>query len=349
MAPTPDTQQPTPVPRIQLRNLRKRFGERWGLAGIDLTLDGAGIVGIVGADGAGKTTLIRALAGLLVVEADEADVLGYDLRQSTTALKAHIGYVPQVFSLHRDLSVIENLRFTARLHRLTADQTTRRTDELLQRTALAPFANRAAGALSGGMKQKLAIANALLVQPSLLLLDEPTAGVDVVARGEIWALLKREAVHALVLMSTSYLDEIAACDRLMYLADGRVTASGTPAALQAATALDLYVAWGPEPRSIVRAVRALPYVHSARAAGRIARIEVTRAQQPDHVRVLDDLRRLPDTEVDFAERAPIDMETTLLALSSKRVQGAEGSRVQVETLAPGLEPSTPRTLGPASS
>jgi ABC-2 type transport system ATP-binding protein len=315
--------------RIVLRNLRKRYGQRWGLAGIDLTLDGAGIVGIVGADGAGKTTLIRALAGLLVIEADEASVLGHDLRRDTTALKARIGYVPQVFSLHRDLSVLENLRFTARLHRLTSDETARRADELLARTALAPFADRAAGALSGGMKQKLAIVNALLVQPSLLLLDEPTAGVDVVARGEIWALLERESAHALVLISSSYLDEIACCDRLVYLADGHVTASGTPAALRAAAPLDLYHAWGADPRRIAHAARALPYVASARAAGRIARIEVTRALLPNPTRVLDDLRGLPDTMVDFAEQAPVDMETMLLALSSgkgSRVQGSEGSR-----------------------
>jgi ABC-2 type transport system ATP-binding protein len=305
-------------PRIVLRNLRKRFGRKYGLKDIDLTLTGSGIVGIVGADGAGKTTLIRALAGLLVIEADEANVLGYDLRGDTTALKARIGYVPQAFSLHRDLSVLENMRFTARLHRLPVEETARRTDELLRRTGLAPFVDRPAGALSGGMKQKLAIANALLVQPSLLLLDEPTAGVDVVARGEIWSMLERERQHALVLMSSSYLDEIGACDRLVYLADGRVTASGTPAELQAATPLDLFHAWGADPRRIAQAARALPYVASARAAGRIARIEVRR-QSSGTANVLDDLRRLPDGMVDFAEQAPVDVESMLLALSSERV------------------------------
>jgi energy-coupling factor transporter ATP-binding protein EcfA2 len=175
----------------------------------------------------------------------------------------------------------------------------------------------------------------------LLLLDEPTAGVDVMARGEIWALLERESARALVLISTSYLDEIASCERLIYLADGRVVASGTPAALQAATPFDLSHAWGDDPRAIAHAARALPYVASARATGRIARIEVTRALRNDPAVVLADLRRLPGASVDFAEQAPVDMETTLLALSSGRVQGAGGSRVQAGAPRSIFEPSNP--------
>jgi ABC-2 type transport system ATP-binding protein len=339
----PDPRSPTPDTRIHLRNLRKRYRRRWALAGIDLTLDGTGIVGIVGSDGAGKTTLLRALAGLLEIEADVAQVLGHDVRGATIALKARIGYVPQVFSLHRDLSVRENLRFTARLHRLPEDEFVRRADALLARTALTAFADRAAGALSGGMKQKLAIANALLVQPSLLLLDEPTAGVDVVARSEIWGLLERESTQALVLMSTGYLDEIERCQRLVYLADGRVAASGTPASLRAATPLDLYHAWGDDPRRVAHGARALPYVASARAAGRVTRIEVRRAAMSDPARVLDDLRHLPEADVHFAEQAPPDMESMLLALAS---EGVKGSRVQGSESASGFRPSNPRTLGP---
>ena len=211
-----------PAPRIRLRGLRKRFGARVALAGIDLALEGAGIVGVVGPDGAGKTTLLRCLVGLLEVEADEADVLGEDLRGDVRALKARIGYVPQVFGLQRELSVAENLAFTARLHRLPADVWRPRAAELLERTGLAPFAERPAGALSGGMKQKLAISNALLTEPELLVLDEPTAGVDVLARGEIWELLEARSHAMLILISTSYLDEAETCERLIYLDAGRV-------------------------------------------------------------------------------------------------------------------------------
>src|SRR5204862_4155218 len=133
----------------------------------------------------------------------------------------------------RDLTVEENLRFTARLHRLPEAEFRARAGELLARTGLAPFAERPTGALSGGMKQKLAVANALLPRPALLLLDEPTAGVDVMSRAEIWALLERARARAqaLVLISTSYLDEAAAADRLLYLEGGRLVAAGPPAEL----------------------------------------------------------------------------------------------------------------------
>lgn len=300
---------------IRLRGLRKRYGTHAALDGIDLTLADRQIVGIVGPDGAGKTTLIRALAGLLEVEAVEARVLGFDLRQDVTALKANTGYVPQAFSLHRDLSVIENLRFTARLHRLPADEFAQRSSELLATTGLAPFVDRPAGALSGGMKQKLAVANALLSEPALLLLDEPTAGVDVVARADIWEMLVQHARRALVLISTSYLDEADACDLLVYLDQGRLLATGTPVQLRAEVDLELYRAWGDDPRGIAQAARALPYVAGTRATGRFACIEVRRTEAPAERRVLADLRQLSAVHVRFAEAVAVDMETTLRAFA----------------------------------
>jgi len=306
---------------IRLRGLVKRYGRRQALAGIDLTLDRLEIVGVVGPDGAGKTTLLRALAGLLEVEAREATVLGHDLAGDPTELKTHVGYVPQTFSLHHDLTVEENLRFTARLHRMPASELRTRADELLGRTGLAPFADRAAGALSGGMKQKLAIANALLPEPELLLLDEPTAGVDVVARGEIWTLLERERARALVLISTSYLDEAAACDRLVYLDRGRVLATGTPEELRASASLTLYRVWGDDVRAIARSVRQLPYVESARGTGRFARVDVVRDRAPSRAAILRDLHGLPGVDVLLAEEAPIDMESTLLALARQSAVG----------------------------
>ncbi|TMA61784.1 MAG: ABC transporter ATP-binding protein [Deltaproteobacteria bacterium] len=304
------------TPLIRLRRLEKRYGRRRALAGVDLTVDERQILGVVGPDGAGKTTLLRALAGLLVIEAEEATVLGTDLRGDVTGLKARIGYVPQAFSLHRDLTVEENLRFTARLHRLPEAEFVRRKSVLLERTGLAPFAGRAAGQLSGGMKQKLAVANALLPEPALLVLDEPTAGVDVVARGEIWAMLARAREDGLVVLSTSYLDEAARCDRLVYLDAGRVRAVGTPEELRAGVPHALYRAWGDDVRAIARAARALPYVQAARATGRFVRVEVLSARAPDPARVLRDLAALPGGPVHLAEPMPVDMESTLLALSS---------------------------------
>jgi drug efflux transport system ATP-binding protein len=302
-------------PVVRLRGLVKRYGARRALDGVDLELGGKQIAGVVGPDGAGKTTLLRALAGLLEIEAREARVLGYDLRADVTPLKARIGYVPQAFSLHRDLSVMENLRFTARLHRMAADDFAARSRELLARTALAPFADRAAGALSGGMKMKLAVANALLLRPPLLLLDEPTAGVDVAARAEIGEMLRAERERALIVVSTSYLDEAAAADRLVYLDAGRVVAVGTPAELRAAAPLELYRAWGDDPRAIARAARSLAYVAEARATGSFARVEVDRAASPGERRVIGELVGLSQGGVRFAEHVPVDMETVLIALA----------------------------------
>ena len=301
---------------IELRGLRKRFGRRVALDGIDLDIADRQIFGVVGPDGAGKTTLLRTLAGLLEVEATRASVLGTDLvADDVTELKAKVGYVPQSFGLHRDLSVAENLRFTGRLHRIPRAEYEARCRELLERAGLAPFADRPTGALSGGMRQKLAITNALLPAPKLLILDEPTAGVDVVARTDLWSILEHAREAALVIISTSYVDEAAACDALAYLDDGRVVATGTPEELKARTPLDLYRAWGRDPRAIARASRELPYVYGARAAGRYARIEILRDRSPGDAAVAAALRRLPGADVDLMERRETDMESTLLALA----------------------------------
>ena len=308
-----ETDGATDAPVVVLRDVTKRYGARAVLQDITLSLRGRQIVGVVGPDGAGKTTLLRLLAGLLDIHAAEARVLGYDLRGDVTALKRQIGYVPQTFSLNRDLSVIENLRFTARLHRLDAAVCAARADALLQRTELTPFVDRPAGALSGGMKQKLAIANALLAQPALLLLDEPTAGVDVVARTDIWTLLQEARRDTLVVMSTSYLDEAAACDRLLYLDAGGLVMAGTPAELRAAVPLELYRAWGDAPRGIAAAARALPYVAAARPTGRFAWVEVRRAHSPGADCVVRDV--VAACGARFVEALPLDMEATLLHLA----------------------------------
>jgi ABC-2 type transport system ATP-binding protein len=302
-------------PVIELRGLRKHFGRRQALAGVDLSLHSGQIVGVVGPDGAGKTTLIRALAGLLEIEAETANVLGHDLRDDVTALKAELGYVPQAFSLHRELSVMENLRFTARLHRMPAAELETRAAELLERTGLAPYHERRAAALSGGMKQKLAIANALLIRPRLLLLDEPTAGVDVPARTQIWGMLDAARAAALVVMSTSYLEEAEACDRLLYLDAGRLLANGTPAELRRSVPLELYRAWSDDPRGVARRARQLPYVEGARHTAAFTRIEVRAEHTPGLAAVRRDLVAEAALGVSLVEQLPVDMESTLLHLA----------------------------------
>ncbi|MBY0276596.1 ABC transporter ATP-binding protein [Candidatus Binatia bacterium] len=312
-------------PAIRLHRLVKRYDQRLALRGVDLAIAGPQILGVVGPDGAGKTTLLRSLAGLLEVEAAEADVLGVDLRGDVTALKERLGYVPQVFSLYPDLSVRENLSVVARLHMIDRDELERRAMPVLERTGLAPFVDRQASKLSGGMKQKLAVTCALLPSPRILILDEPTAGVDVVARDQIWAILTERKHDVLIVISTSYLEEVAACDRLVYLDEGRVVAVGSPAELCAAVPLELYRAWGDDPRAIARAVRVLPYVDGARATGRSARIEVRRDASPGAARVLHDLGTLRDAGVRLAEAMPLDVESMLLSLS-RAGAAQEGAR-----------------------
>ncbi|MEB2346360.1 MAG: ABC transporter ATP-binding protein [Deltaproteobacteria bacterium] len=301
------------VPSVRLEGLAKRFGRRAALRGVDLAIEGAQMVGVVGPDGAGKTTLLRAIAGLLEVEARQAWVLGTDLRGDVRGLKRRLGYVPQVFALHRDLSVLENLRFTARLHRIPAGVFAERSEELLVRTTLASFRDRPVGALSGGMKQKLAVANALLPEPELLVLDEPTAGVDVLARGEIWEMLAARSDRTLVLLSTSYLDEAARCHHLVYLDEGRVVASGTPEALRGSIRAALYRVWGDDPRALARAARALPWVGAVRGSGRFARVEVPAERSPGAAAERALLAELPGARL--VERVPVDMEATLLVLA----------------------------------
>jgi ABC-type multidrug transport system ATPase subunit len=290
---------------IQARGVTRKFDKVTALRGIDLDVARGEMFALIGPDGAGKTTFFRIVAGLL--------------KPTTGTLEREpnltFGLVPQRFGLYQDMSIDENLTFRGDLYSVPRDTAKKRATELLDLVGLGKFRDRLAGALSGGMKQKLAIANALLPNPALMVLDEPTAGVDVVARGEIWAMLAERRHETLVVISTSYLDEAAASDRLVYLDAGRVVATGTPDALRAAVPLSLYRAWGDDARAIAAAARALPWVHGARAMGRFARVEVRRDGAPAERDVVRALSSLPGHAVRLAEPVPLDMESTLLGLS----------------------------------
>lgn len=221
------------VPFVQAIDLTKRFtnGEQTTTALDNVTLEARPgvITGLVGPDGAGKTTLLRLFAGLLAADAGQAFSLGRDMAQNPAEARAGIGYMPQQFGLYEDLTVQENLSLYARLRGLPASEEAARFGELLAFTRLAPFAGRLAGALSGGMKQKLALACTLLRKPRLLLLDEPGVGVDPVSRRELWdmtgRLLDRDTA---IIWSTAYLDEAARCDTVHLLDRGRLLFSGEP-------------------------------------------------------------------------------------------------------------------------
>ena len=216
---------------ISLRNVSKKFGDLTALAGISLDIGRGEMFGLIGPDGAGKTTLIRVICGLLKADGGELSVAGRDPRRAHWAIAERVGYFSQRFSLYGDLSIDENIAFFAEIHGVT-DYLARR-ERLLDLTRLTPFRARRADRLSGGMKQKLALACTLVHEPEIILLDEPTTGVDPVSRREFWKLLSEFLASGLtIVMATPYLDEAERCDRLAILSEGKLVALGTPAELK---------------------------------------------------------------------------------------------------------------------
>jgi ABC-2 type transport system ATP-binding protein len=262
---------------VSARDVVRRFGRVTALDGFGLAVRRGELYGLVGPDAAGKTTAIRALAGLIGVDAGEVRVLGVD--PLSGAARERVGLMPQQFSLYRDLSVAENLQFFARLYVLPRAVFRRRVERLLAITRLDRFTDRRADALSGGMYKKLALACALLHEPEVLLLDEPTNGVDPVSRRELWELL-HEFVHGgmTVLVSTPYMDEAERCSRLALVHRGRVLVEGEPGALIAGFEDEVHEVRGGDRDRLDAVLATLPAVRAASPAGARLRLVVTRGQ-----------------------------------------------------------------------
>jgi ABC-2 type transport system ATP-binding protein len=257
---------------------------------VSLTVASKRVTGLIGPDGAGKTTLMRLAAGLLQADAGELTVLGLNVSREPLAVQSAIGYMPQRFGLYEDLSVQENLDLYADLQGVPVSERTGRYTELLSMIGLSPFTNRLAGQLSGGMKQKLGLACTLVWPPRLLLLDEPTAGVDPVSRRELWAIvyrLVREAGMS-VLLSTAYLDEAERCDEVILLHQGRLLGQGSPASFSEPLAGHSYQVKAPAipKRRLQTQLAALPAVRDAIIEGESVRI-VTRESAPPDLSALD--------------------------------------------------------------
>jgi ABC-2 type transport system ATP-binding protein len=212
---------------IKTQKLKKYFGEINAVDGISFNVRQGEMFGLVGPDGAGKTTTIKMLCGLLTPDSGNATLLDRDLQKEREIIQKEIGYLSQQFSLYGDLTVDENIQFIAQIHNIKDFK--KRRDELLEFTRLTPFRNRQADKLSGGMKQKLALACSLIHKPKIIFLDEPTTGVDPVSRRDFWKILSKLLQEGItIFMSTPYLDEAERCNRIALMNKGKLIAVDTP-------------------------------------------------------------------------------------------------------------------------
>ena len=251
---------------IDVTGLTKRYGGRAVVDNLSIQLAAGRICGFLGPNGSGKTTTIRMLCGLLTPDSGAGTCLGLDIIREATQIKRQVGYMTQRFGLYEDLTIRENLDFVARLFELP--QRRNAVDLALERLELTARQHQLAGALSGGWKQRLALAACLLHEPRLLLLDEPTAGVDPKARRDFWDEIHRLAAQGItVLVSTHYMDEAARCHELMYIANGQVLSRGTQADIIEQAALVVWTIAGSHLDALVAPIRALPGVLSVSAFG----------------------------------------------------------------------------------
>lgn len=256
---------------IDVRDLRKSFGARKVVNGLTLTVPRGQICGFLGGNGSGKTTTIRMLCGLLTPDAGAGTCLGLDIVRDAEGVRRQVGYMTQKFSFYGDLTVAENLAFVARLYALP--DRARAVRAILERMELADRADQLARELSGGWKQRLALAACVLHEPRLLLLDEPTAGVDAKARRAFWDLITDMATSGMtVLVSTHYMDEAERCHRVVYLSGGRIIVQGSAEELVAKAGLLTYEATGEGLGPLIARARATPGIESATMIGRALRV-----------------------------------------------------------------------------
>jgi ABC-2 type transport system ATP-binding protein len=264
----------SPEPAIDVEGLTKRFGAKVVVDRFSMQVPRGQIYGFLGPNGSGKTTTIRMICGLLTPDAGRGTVLGHDIVRDAGRIKREVGYMTQKFSLYEDLSIAENLDFVARMYRI-ADRR-RRVGEALASLGLAARRGQLAGTLSGGWKQRLALAACLIHEPRLLLLDEPTAGVDPGARREFWAHIHDLAHSGItVLVSTHYMDEAERCHALAYIAYGKLLAHGTLAEVIAGAGLSTWELEGEGLMALVDELGALPGVEMVAPFGNALHVSGT--------------------------------------------------------------------------
>ena len=264
---------------VVVEGLIKRFGETVAVREVSLTVRSGELFGFIGPDGAGKTTLFRVLATLLLPDAGNARVLGHDVVTALWTLRPRLGYMPGRFSLYPDLSVEENLRFFASVFGTSIEREYDQIEPIY--VQLEPFKDRRAGALSGGMKQKLALCCALVHRPDILFLDEPTTGVDAVSRREFWELLARFKAGGLtIVVSTPYMDEATRCDRVALMQHGRILAVDTPERITGSFDRPLFAVRADQRYQALVAIREYLHTHTIYPFGEVLHYTDRRTELP---------------------------------------------------------------------
>jgi ABC-2 type transport system ATP-binding protein len=296
---------------IDVHGLTKRFGTKTAVDHVDIAVPEGEVWGFLGPNGSGKTTTIRMLCGLLRADEGQGTCLGYDVRTQSEQIKRETGYMTQRFSFWEDLSIRENLDFVARMYEL--DDRKAKVDGTLERLGLVKRQDQMAGALSGGWKQRLALAACMLHSPKLLLLDEPTAGVDPKARRDFW-----EEIHNLsdagltVLVSTHYMDEAERCDRIVYIMNGKLIARGTVAEVIAQSKLFTFIVEGEDVRKLAQRLQDEPGVEHAAFFG--AALHVTGLDRAALERALAPYRNEPGITI---QEAPPSLEDVFIHLQEQ--------------------------------
>ena len=301
---------------IAANRLVRRFGTFTAVNDVSFRVEKGEIFGFLGPNGSGKTTVIKMLIGLLPLTAGDATVQGIDVREDPESVRENIGYMSQNFSLYTDLTVAENLTFYGRIYGLSPERLRQRLDEIVQLNGLGPYLNRLAAQLSGGWKQRLALGCAMLHEPKLIFLDEPTAGIDPVARRQLWDLLFELSGHGITFfVTTHYMDEAERCSHVAYIYFGKVIADGTPDALRELPEVNPAGTYrveisAPHVTSALRVARTVPGVRSATIFGQSIHAQVDdnldlerlRAQLLSHDLMVAEIRPLaPSLEDVFVE------------------------------------------------
>ncbi len=300
---------------IEVKGLNKHFGDKHVVQDLSLQVHRGEIFGFLGPNGSGKTTSIRLLCGLLTPDSGEGQCLGYDVIRETAQIKRHVGYMTQRFSLWEDLTIRENLDFIARMYGMAKRKAA--VQQVLNKLGLESRQDQLAGALSGGWKQRLALAACMMHEPQLLLLDEPTAGVDPKARREFWDEIHQLAANGIsVLVSTHYMDEAERCHKLAYIAYGKLLISGTTTEVIASQHLAAWEVVGDDVQGLAEPLRQLPAVEQVTAFGN--RLHVIGSDADALAKALEPLRQQADYQWEPIDAGLEDVFITLMARQVKQ-------------------------------